>query len=81
MRAAVWCAGVAVVLLVGGGRAGSVPVPVPKFGEPTCEEKCRLDSERDAAECDARSMQEGNRALCHEAARARRDVCLRICDD
>jgi hypothetical protein len=76
MRAVVGCAIVSVVLLVGGGRAGGVPVP--KFGEPTCEEKCRLDGERDAAACDA---YEGERALCHEAASARLDVCLRICDD
>jgi hypothetical protein len=56
-------------------------VPVPKFGEPSCEEKCRLDNERDAAACDARPLQEGDRALCHDTARARLDVCLRICDD
>ena len=79
MRAVVWCAIVSVGLLVGGGRAGGMPVP--KFGEPTCEEKCRLDSERDAATCDARVSYQGDRALCHEAARARLDVCLRICDD
>ena len=81
MRAAVWCAVVvAAALLVDGRRAESVPLP--KFGEPSsCEETCRVESERDAAACDARSMQEGDRALCHEAARARRDVCLRICDD
>jgi hypothetical protein len=79
MRAAVWCAIVSVVMLVGGGRAGGVPAP--RFGEPSCEEKCRLDSERDAATCDARPLQEGDRALCHEATRARLDVCLRICDD
>jgi len=79
MRAVVGCAIVSVVLLVGGGRAGGVPAP--KFGEPTCEEKCRLDGERDAATCDARPLQEGDRALCHDTARARLDVCLRICDD
>lgn len=80
MRAAVWCAiGVAAALLVDGGRASGVPTP--KFGEPSCEEKCRLDSERDAAECDTRPLQEGDRALCRETANARRDVCLRICDD
>ena len=79
MRAVVWCAIVAVGLLVGGGRAGGVPVP--KFGEPTCEEKCRLDGERDLAACDEHPLQEGDRSLCHEAARARLDVCLRICDD
>jgi len=70
----------AAALLVDGGRAGGVPLP--KFGDSSsCEENCRLDSERDSAECDARSLQEGDRALCHESARARRDVCLRICDD
>ena len=79
MRAVVGCAIVSVVLLVGSGRAGSVPLP--KFGEPSCEEKCRLDSERDTAACDAGALHEGDRTLCHEAARARLDVCLRICDD
>ena len=79
MRAAVWCAIVSVGLFVGGGRAGGVPVP--KFGEPSCEEKCRLDSERDTASCDADALREGDRTLCHEAARARLDFCLRICDD
>jgi hypothetical protein len=79
MRAVVWCAIMSVVVLVGSGRA--VGVPVPKFGEPSCEEKCRLDGERDAATCDAGTLRVGDRALCHEAARARLDVCLRICDD
>jgi hypothetical protein len=79
MRAVVGCAIVVAALLVGGGRADGVPVP--KFGEPTCEEKCRLDSERDTASCDERSQADGTRSLCEEAARARRDVCLRICDD
>ncbi|HEY2746356.1 MAG TPA: hypothetical protein VGL86_17105 [Polyangia bacterium] len=79
MRAVVGCAIVVVASLVGGGRA--VGVPVPKFGEPSCEEQCRLDSERDTATCDERSAADGARSLCLEAARARRDVCLRICDD
>jgi hypothetical protein len=79
MRAVVWCAIVSVLLVVGGGRAESLPVP--RFGEPTCEEKCRLDSERDDASCDVRPLQVGDRALCHDAARARLAVCLRICDD
>lgn len=79
MRAAVWCAIVSMLLLVDGGRASGIPTP--KFGEPSCEERCRLDSERDAATCDTRALQEGERALCKEAARARLDVCLRICDD
>ena len=79
MRAVVGCAIVSLLLLAAGGRA--VGLPVPKFGEPTCEEKCRLDGERDAAACDARAQPEGDRALCHESARARVDVCLRICDD
>ncbi|HEX8954105.1 MAG TPA: hypothetical protein VF945_19755 [Polyangia bacterium] len=78
MRAVVGCAIVAGWLLVA-GRAGGVPVP--KFGEPSCEERCRLDSDRDAASCDAGRLQEGDRLLCHEATRARFDVCLRICDD
>ena len=79
MRAAVRCAVVAAVVLVGAGRAGSVPLP--KFGEPSCEEKCRLDSERDAASCEERPQGDGARSLCLESARARLDVCLRICDD
>ena len=79
MRAVVGCAIVAGWLLAAGGRAQGVPTP--KFGEPSCEEKCRLDSERDAAGCDAQPLQEGDRAQCRNAARARLDVCLRICDD
>ena len=79
MRAVVGCAIVAGWLLVAGGRAQGVPTP--KFGEPSCEEKCRLDSERDAAGCDVQPLQEGDRAQCRNAARARLDVCLRICDD
>lgn len=79
MRAVVWCAIVSVGLLVGGGRAGGVPVP--KLGEPSCEERCRIDNARDTATCDGETLREGDRALCHEAARARLDVCLRICDD
>ena len=78
MRAAVRCA-IVVGVLVAGGRAGSVPVP--SLGEPSCEEKCRLDSERDAASCEESARDEGARSLCLESARARRDVCLRICDD
>jgi hypothetical protein len=79
MRAVVGCAIVSVLLLAGGRRADGLPVP--RFGEPSCEEKCRLDGERDEASCDARPLQEGDRALCHDAARARLDVCLRICED
>ncbi|MGZ3438483.1 MAG: hypothetical protein ACXVDD_03160 [Polyangia bacterium] len=79
MRAVVGCAIVSVLLLVGGGNADGLPVP--RFSEPTCEERCRLEGERDAAACDTRSLQEGDRALCHEAVNARRDVCLRICED
>ena len=79
MRAVVGCAIVAGWLLVAGGRAQGVPTP--KFGEPSCEEKCRLDSERDAAGCDVQPLQEGDPAQCRNAARARLDVCLRICDD
>jgi hypothetical protein len=79
MRAAVRCAMVVAALLVGGGRA--VGVPVPKFGEPSCEEKCRIDGERDSATCDDRAQTDGDRVLCRETVRARRDVCLRVCDD
>ncbi len=81
MRAVVWCAIVSVGLLVGDARA-SGDNPWPKLGhEPSCEEQCRLEGERDDAACDARPLREGDRALCHEAVRARLDVCLRICED
>ena len=79
MRAVVGCAIVSGWLLVAGGRADGVPVP--KFGEPSCEETCRLDSERDDAACDAGRLDDGDRAQCHQSTRARLDVCLRICDD
>jgi hypothetical protein len=79
MRAVVGCAIVSVLLLVSAGHADGLPVP--RFGEPTCEEKCRLEGERDHATCDARPLHEGDRALCHESAHARLDVCLRICED
>ena len=79
MRAAVWCAIVSVVLLVDAGRASSFPTP--KFGEPSCEEKCRLENERDAASCDTRALEAGDRALCQDTTRARLEVCLRICND
>jgi hypothetical protein len=82
MRAVFWCAVVSVVLLVDGGRATASDGGWPRLGrEPTCEEQCRLDSERDDAACDAQLNAVGDRALCHESARARRDVCLRLCDD
>ena len=80
MRAVVGCAIVSVLVLVGGGRADG-RLPVPRFGEPTCEEKCRLEGERDDASCDTHPLHEGDRALCHEAVHARLDVCLRICED
>lgn len=81
MRAVVWCAIVSVAVLAGAGRANGDGA-WPKLGrEPTCEEQCRLDGERDDAACDARAMQEGERVLCHDAVRARVDVCLRICED
>jgi hypothetical protein len=82
MRAVVWCAIVSVaVVLVGGGRA-TAGQEWPRLGrEPTCEEQCRLDADRDEAACDARALQEGDRALCREAVHARRDVCLRVCED
>ena len=80
MRAVVGCAIVAGWLLVAGGRAEGVPTP--QLGEPSsCEEMCRLEGERVAKGCDAQPLQEGDRAQCREAARARLDVCLRICDD
>jgi hypothetical protein len=79
MRAVVGCAIVAGWLLFSAGRADGVPVP--KLGEPSCEDKCRLDSERDAERCDAERLQEGARDQCRQVARARLDVCLRICDD
>jgi hypothetical protein len=84
MRAVVGCAIVSVwlaVSLFGAGRAEG-RLPVPKFGEPTCEEQCRLERARDDIACDAGPLiGVGDRALCHEAVRARHDVCLRICED
>ena len=79
MRAVVGCA-FGVLLLVVAGRAQG-RLPLPRFGEPSCEEQCRLERTRDDAGCDAGVRSEGDRALCHEAVSARLDVCLRICDD
>jgi len=81
MRAVVRCAIVSVVLVCA-GRASGGGHEWPRLGrEPTCEEQCRSDGERADAACDAGPIQEGDRALCHESARARLDVCLRICED
>jgi hypothetical protein len=81
MRAVVGCAIVSVMVLVAGGRANG-KLPRPAIGqEPTCEEQCRAERERDDAGCDAGSLPESNRSFCHDAVRARLDVCLRICED
>jgi hypothetical protein len=67
---------------VTGLHAGpTLTVSLPTFGEPSCEEQCRMDGQRDDAACDAEPLDEGARAQCHQAARARLDVCLRVCDD
>lgn len=79
MRAVVGCAIVSVLLAVAGRADGRLPLP--KFGEPTCEEQCRIERARDDAACDDRELRESDRAVCHDAVRARHDVCLRICED
>ncbi len=79
MRAVVGCAIVSLLLLMAGRVEGRLPVP--RFGEPSCEEQCRLEKQRDEAACDDRARSDGNRALCLEAVRARLDICLRICED
>ncbi len=79
MRAVVGCAILSVVLAVSGRAEGRLPVP--RFGEPSCEEQCRMEKARDDASCDDVTPSEGDRALCHQAVEARLDVCLRICED
>jgi len=79
MRAVVGCA-IGLLLLVLSGRAETLPLP--RFGEPaSCEEQCRFDRTRDDAACETGMLAETDRRLCHEAVRARLDVCLRICED
>jgi hypothetical protein len=68
----------ALVGLSGLGRGGPPP-SLPR--DPTCEEQCQAMRNRDDAACDADTPREGVRDLCHEAVRARHDVCLRICED
>jgi len=82
MRAVVGCAIVSVWLLLVAGRAEG-GLPVPRFGEAmTCEEQCRFERTRDDDACENGPLiSVGDRALCHESARARHDVCLRICED
>jgi hypothetical protein len=80
MRAVVGCAIVSVLLAVGSRADGDMPAP--RFGAtPSCEEQCRAERARDDAACDGGMLAESDRPLCHEAVRARHDVCLRICDD
>jgi hypothetical protein len=79
MRAVVECAILSVLLAVAGRAEGRLPIP--RFGEPSCEEQCRLERARDEAACDEREQRDGDRWLCHEAVRARHDVCLRVCED
>jgi hypothetical protein len=82
MRAVVGCAIVSVLLVigVGSGRAEG-QLPVPKFGDSTCEEQCRLDAQRNDSACDTDPLRESDRELCHQSVRARLDVCLRVCAD
>jgi hypothetical protein len=79
MRAVVGCAIVLLSLLAAFPVEGRLPVP--RFGETTCEEQCRLDRVRDDAACDDAPLRESGREQCHEAVRARLDICLRICED
>jgi hypothetical protein len=79
MRAVVGCAIVSVLLAIAGRADGRLPLP--KFGEPSCEEQCRQERVRGDAACDDNPLRESDRALCHESVRARHDVCLRICED
>jgi hypothetical protein len=81
MRAVVGCAVVSLLLLVSADRAEG-RLPVPKFGEPTCEEQCRNEQARGAAACeDGSAVRQSVRDQCLETVDARLDVCLRICED
>jgi hypothetical protein len=83
MRAVAGCAILGVLFAAAAvGRADDGYPPAPRFGESqTCEEQCRSERARNDAACDTGMLAESDRALCHEAVRARLDVCLRICED
>jgi hypothetical protein len=78
MRAAVLCA-----LLCSAAPVRSSPQHSPgPIGAPaTCEDECQAQNARDHAVCDDRVLEDADRGFCHQSARARLDVCLRICED
>ena len=79
MRAVLGCA--VLMLLVCFAAPAEGRMPLPKLGEPTCEDQCREDGVRDDATCDDAPMQAQSRVACHDTVRARLDLCLRICED
>jgi hypothetical protein len=82
MRAVVF--GAFVLALVGSrgvGGGGPPPLAPPLSRDQTCEEQCQSERVRDDAACDDHAIGDGQRGFCHQAVRARLDVCLRICDD
>jgi hypothetical protein len=72
-----------VVSVLGMSRTGrgdpTLPPRLPR--DLSCEEQCQVERNRDDAACDDRALQEADRGFCHQAVRARLDVCLRICED
>lgn len=60
---------------------GVSPVRPVLRSEPTCEEECRAEHVSADERCERVRLAEGDRSFCHDAARARLDVCLRICDE
>jgi hypothetical protein len=78
MRAVVLCA---LLCSVAFAKPVPGPHPGPVDGPPSCEEECKAQNARDDAVCDDRALFEGDRWTCHQSARARLDVCLRICED
>lgn len=77
MRAAVGCVALALFSFVAGDARGALP----QKGEPSCEDQCRLDSERGDNTCDEQGFAASVRDSCHEIVKARFAVCLRICED
>jgi hypothetical protein len=64
------------------GRGSPQPPLAPALPhDQTCEEQCQSERARDDAACEDRALGDGQRGFCHQAVRARLDVCLRICDD
>jgi hypothetical protein len=79
MRAVLGCAVVMLLAFVATPAQGRLKTH--KLGEPSCEEQCREDGDRDDATCDDAPMHAQSRVLCHDTVKARLDVCLRICED